>query len=346
MSLVPDELKSSLVATNSDSQGAVFWNWLRPLFASDDNEPRRDGDPQRGMALTVCVLLSCVLWLSLTLGEQRTQTVRLPVEVTETPAGQALAEVPPTHVQVQVQGRGLDLLRLLYAPPVVKVNATTSQVNVADEVTLPQGTSLQVESVTPASFEMALEPRRTRKVPVQSHVEVDLASDYELIGDPQLVPDSAEIAGAESVVEGVDVWPTTTSTIENLQDTVEVEVPLSDTLRRLVNVQPQAVRVTARAGRFVEETREVEVEVTGVPAGQDLVSLQPSTIRIRYRVLFRDLFKARRASEFFATVSYDQIRSDTTGYVTPRVHVPSDLYVRDSEPIPSRLRYYTFVSES
>ncbi|WP_103019215.1 YbbR-like domain-containing protein [Salinibacter altiplanensis] len=333
------------MATNSDSQGAVFWDWLRPLFASTDNEPRREPPPQRGMALTVCVLLSCVLWLSLTLGEQRTQTVRLPVEVTETPEGQALAEVPPTHVQVQVQGRGLDLLRLLYSPPVLKVNATTSQVDVADMVTLPQGTSLQIESVTPASFEMALEPPQTRRIPVQSRVEVDLASDYELIGAPQLVPDSVDIEGAESVVQGVDVWPTAPSTIENLQDTAEVQVPLADTLRRLVDVQPKAVRITARAGRFVEETREVEVEVTGVPSGQDLVSLQPSTVRIRYRVLFRDLFKARRASEFFATVSYDQIRSDTTGYVTPRVHVPPDLYIRDSEPIPSRLRYYTFVSE-
>lgn len=324
----------------------MFWDWLRPLFAPEEDEPRRDEDPRRGMAITVCVLLSCILWLSLTLGEQRTQTIRLPVEVVETPEGQALAEVPPTHVQVQLQGRGLDLIRLLYNPPVVEVRATTSQVDVADEIDLPQGTSLQLEAVTPASFEMALEPRQTRRVPVQSRVEVDVASDYELLEDPLIEPDSVEVEGAESVVRGVEAWPTTASTIENLQDTVEVQVPLADTLRRLVNVRPQDVRVIARAGRFVEETREVEVEVTGVPSGQDLVSLQPSTIRIRYRVLFRDLFKARRASEFFATVSYDQIRTDTTGYVTPRVHVPSDLHIRDSEPIPSRLRYYTFVSES
>lgn len=324
----------------------MFWDWLRPLFAPEEDEPRRDEDPRRGMAITVCVLLSCILWLSLTLGEQRTQTIRLPVEVVETPEGQALAEVPPTHVQVQLQGRGLDLIRLLYNPPVVEVRATTSQVDVADEIDLPQGTSLQLEAVTPASFEMALEPRQTRRVPVQSRVEVDVASDYELIEDPLIEPDSVEIEGAESVVRGVEAWPTTASTIENLQDTVEVQVPLADTLRRLVDVRPQDVRVIAHAGRFVEETREVEVEVTGVPSGQDLVSLQPSTIRIRYRVLFRDLFKARRASEFFATVSYDQIRTDTTGYVTPRVHVPSDLHIRDSEPIPSRLRYYTFVSES
>jgi hypothetical protein len=152
------------------------------------------------------------------------------------------------------------------------------------------------------------------------------------------------VRGARSIVREIDAWPTASQTIDNLQDTVEVQVPLADTLRRLVEVTPETVTLTARAGRFVEKTREVEVEVTGIPSGQNLVSLQPSTVRIRYRVLFEDFFKARRSSEFFATVSYDQIRSDTTGYVMPRVHVPTDLHIRNPESIPPRLRYYTFVT--
>jgi len=332
------------VASSSDSQGAVFWDRLRPLFAPSDETPRRDEDPNRGLAITVCVLLSCILWLSLTLGEQRTQTLRLPVEIVETPDGEALAEVPPSHVRAEMRGRGLDLMRILYNPPVVEVNATTGQVNVAEEITLPQGTSLQIQGVTPASFEMALEPLQTRQIPVRSRVQVNLASAYELIDTPQLDPDSVEVRGAESVVEGLATWPTTVHTIENLQDTVQTEVPLADTLARLVEVTPTEITLTARAGRFVEETREVEVEVTGVPSGQSLVSLQPSVIRVRYRVLFEDLFQARRSSEFFATVSYDQIRTDTTGFVTPRIGVPQDLLIRDPEPIPSRLRYYTFVT--
>lgn len=332
------------MASSNDSQGAIFWDRLRALFTPSEDERRRDEDPQRGLVITVCVLVSCVLWLSLSLGEQRTQTLRLPVNVVETPEGEGLAEMPPSHVQVQLQGRGLDLLRVLYSPPVVEVSATTGRVNVAEEITLPQGTSLRIESVVPTSFKMELEPLQTREIPVQNRVEVHPASAYELIGDLQLDPDSVEVTGAESIVEGLEGWPTKQRTIENLQDTTTVEVPLADTLGRLVEVFPKAVTLVARAGRFVEETRKVGVEVTGVPAGQDLVSLQPSSIRIRFRVLFEDLFKARRSSEFFATVSYDQIRTDTTGYVTPRVGVPSDLLIRNPEPIPSRLRYYTFVS--
>ena len=323
----------------------MFWDWLRPLVDGGDN-PGRDTDPRRGLAITVCVLLSVVPWLSLTLGEERSQTLRLPVEVVETPEGQALAERPPSHVQVGLEGRGLDLIRLLYNPPVVTVSATTGEVSVEEEINLPQGSSVQLESVTPSSFQIKLDALETRQLPVRSQVRIGLAEAYELIAPPELAPDSVRVQGARSVIEGMYIWPTEQTEIADLQGTLEVEVPLEDTLKGLVDVAPETVTLTARAGRFVEETQEVGVEVTGVPSGQNLVSLQPSTIRIRYRVLFRDMFKARRSSEFFATVSYDQIRSDTTGYVTPRVHVPPNLLIRDPEPMPSRLRYYTFVSGS
>ena len=56
------------------------------------------------------------------------------------------------------------------------------------------------------------------------------------------------------------------------------------------------------------------------------------------------MFASERAPDFFATVSYDQIREDTTGYVRPELHLPSDLIIRDPEMIPSRLQYYTFVA--
>jgi hypothetical protein len=296
--------------------------------------------------ITVCVLLSAVLWFSLTLMEERMQELRLPVEIGEMPAGQALAERPPSSVQVEVEGQGLDLLRLLYNPPVVPVDATTNRVNVEEAINISQGSSVRLEGVTPASFEVALDSLSTRRVPVHSRARVTLEEAHELINPPELNPDSVQVRGAESVVSEVEAWPTDSIKIDNLGDTVEVRAPLQDPPKGLAEVTPESVRLVARAGRFAKEKREVEVGVTGVPSGQDLVSLQPASVRVQYRVLFEDMFKARRSSEFFATVSYDRIRSDTTGYVTPRVGVPTDLLIRDPEPVPSRLRYYTFISEN
>jgi hypothetical protein len=174
-------------------------------------------------------------------------------------------------------------------------------------------------------------------------VSVSLPTSYEIVEGVRLRPDSVTISGARSLVGGFAAWPTDSMHVDDLRDSVAVTVPLSDTLRHLIDRDTTEVTAIVEAGRFAEATREIDVEVTGVPSNQNLVALEPSTINVKYRVLFDQLFESQRASDFFATVEYDQIRSDTTGYVKPRVHVPSDFLIRDPEPIPSKLRYYTFV---
>lgn len=333
------------MAPDSDSQVPIFLERLRTLFRPAPESGRRDEDSGRGTAIAVCVLLSVILWLSLTVQEQRMVRMSFPVEVTGVPEGQALSQRPPSSVDVQLQGRGMDLLRLIFDPPTVRVSAREGEIGVQEALDLPRVNEARIESVTPRTINLALEPRVERRVRVEPRINVELAPAHELIDGLTIQPDSITVQGAESVVNDLDAWPTDSLVLSDVRDTVQTEVPLQDSLSGLVERSASEVTVTARAGKFAEETRKVTVEVTGVPAGQDLVALQPSTIRIRYRVLFDQLFESRRSSEFFATVSYSQIRSDTTGYVEPQIHVPSDLVIRDPEPIPPRLQYYTFLSE-
>ena len=318
---------------------------MRSLFRPSDDRNTYDQDPHRGMAIAVCVLLSFVLWLSLTLQEKRMVTVAFPVEVGGVPPDKALVEQPPSSVDVQLQGSGMDLLRLVFDPPTIPASAGEEAINVQEALNIPRANDARVQSVTPQSIDVKMEPRIEREVPVRPRLNVKLASAYELIRPPRIQPGSISVSGATSIVSSLTTWPTDSLVLSDVRDTLQTTVSLTDTLTGLVERSADAVTVTIQSGKFAEETSEVKVEVTGVPAGQDLVALQPSTIRIRYRVLFEQLFDSRRSSEFFATVSYSQIRSDTTGYVTPRIHVPSDLVIRDPEPIPPRLQYYTFLSE-
>ena len=329
---------------DSDSQVPIFLERFQDLFRSSGEEGRRGEESSPGVAFMVCVLLSLVLWLSLSLQEQRTVIVEFPVEVGQLPEGQALVELPPSSVSVQLQGTGLDLLALIFDPPTVEVGPDQERVDVDQVLELPRANDATIESVVPSIIEIEMEERVERRLPVQPRLAVQTASSHELIDEPSMSPDSVTISGARSTVQSFSEWPTDSLTLENVRDTVRTTVALKDTLSGLTDRGQETVEVVVRAGKFAVETREVTVEVTGVPAGQDLLALQPSSIRIRYRVLFDQLFESRRSSEYFATVSYDQIRSDTTGYVEPRIHVPTDLVIRDPEPIPPRLRYYTFLS--
>lgn len=331
------------MASSSDSQVPIFLDRLRSLFRSSSPD-RREEEPRRGLVIATCVLLSLVLWLSLTLQEQRTVSVAFPVEVEGVAEGQAFTERPPSTVRVQLQGTGMDLLRLAFNPPTIRVEAGGDELNVEEAIDLPSANDARVESIQPRVIDVRMEPRVERVLPVRSRLAIHPASTYELIDSPSFEPDSVTVAGAKSVISSLESWPTDSLTLENVQDTLRRAVPLQDTLSGLVERSTDQVTAIVQTGRFAEENREVTVEVTGVPAGQDLITLQPSTVTIRYRVLFEQLFESRRSSEFFATVSYSEIRRDTTGFVEPQIHVPSGLVIRDPEPIPPRVRYYTFLS--
>lgn len=325
-------------SSDSTSSYPVFWERLREIF-----ELRQVPSTSDGTALTICILIALVLWAALTLQETRTVTFDVPTELVNVPEGQALVAEPPAHVRVQVTGEVIQLLYLYANPPQAPIDASNSEVSV-EEVLGLTGSNVTIDAITPSEIAVPLEPRVERSVPVVPRVEVALEDGYELLNPPTVQPDSVTVSGAESIIESLQQWPTAARTVDALRDSVQIQVPLADTLNPLVSRSVDMVTFEAQAGRFAEETRELFVEVTGVPPGQNLVALEPPVVRVRYRVLFDEMFEARRANDFSAVVNYDQIRSDTTGRVEPRIHVPAGLTIRDPEPTPSRLRYFTLMS--
>lgn len=337
------------MAANTNQQGAIILDRLRRLFLRNTNASSSSNDadgrqPRRTLVLATCFLISFVIWLSLTLQEQRTISFDVPTEVINMPNGQALTHVPPKTVQVKVSGEGRQLIWLYLNPPTMPIDAASSEVNVESALDLAQEAGVRIESVDPQRVDLVKESRVERSLPVVSRVDIRLPPAHELLGPPLFTPDSITVTGAASVVGSLTGWPTAQQTLDGVTDTVTTTIPLLDTLSQLTERSASSVQLTAQAGAFAEASREVTVDVTGVPSNQDLVALDPSTIRVRYRVLFDQLFESQRASGFFATVSYNQIRSDTTGYVQPRIHVPDNLVIRDPSPTPARLQYYTFVS--
>jgi hypothetical protein len=330
---------------NNDPQGPIFIDRLRRLFISDDADDSGDDDTsRRGLPMAVCILISFVIWLSLTLQEPRTVSFEVPTRLVNMPADKALTDVPPSTVRVKVSGEGRQLIWLYMNPPTLPIDAANSEVNVAAALDLAQEAGVQIESVEPQRVDLVKEPRVERTVPVASRVDVRLPPAHELLHPPRLMPDSVQVTGAASVVGVLEAWPTESRVLDGVTDTVETTVALLDTLSRLTERSTESITLRVEAGKFAEATREIDVDVTGVPSNQNLVALDPSTIRVRYRVLFDQLFESQRVSNFFATVPYSQIRSDTTGYVEPRIHTPPNLVIRDPEPLPARLQYYTFVS--
>lgn len=332
-------------STDTGSQGPIFWERLLKVFKSSTNgQAPPDDDPHRPAVIALCLVLSIVLWLVSTLGEKRTIMMDIPTSIVNVSSSRALTKVPPSSVQAEIQGQGLQLIMMHINRPQAVLDITSGSVNVRQALTLTEDSDIDVLDVTPREINVSTEPRMERRVPVRSRLDLELPPSYELLGPIRLQPDSVTISGAESIVRSLSLWPTQRMTINDMRDSLSTNVPLSDTLGTLIDRSLTSVQAVAKAGRFTEDSLRIDVDVSGVPFDQNLVDLEPRTITVKYRVLFDQMFEAKTASGFFATVSYEEIRSDTSGFVEPEISVPNDLQIRDPQPYPARLRYYTFLT--
>lgn len=330
-----------MASGDSSQKRTLLADRLRNYFTRGDNGglPQDDSPRRRGIAVSVCLLISATLWFTFTMQETDTVTVPMRTEITNLPADQALREPPPETVRVQVAGERIQLLRIYWDPPTVRINGTLDRVDLEDVVgDLPKNVS--VLGISPQVIDLKKEQRIMKRVPVRLDASITIPPTHDLIDDIRLTPDSIDIAGAVSVVSQIRYWPTVPLRHKDLRDSLVATVALKDTLTEIVWHNPDYVVVSAVAREFTEGVREVDVNVRGIPSNDELVTLDPPTIKVRYRVLFSQYDEVQRAPDFYAEVSYDEILRDTTGRVRPNLHLPPDLEIRDVEMIPSTVGYF------
>ena len=294
--------------------------------------------------ITVCILISILLWFIFSMQETHTILLELPTEIRNLPPDEALTVLPPRTVRVQVQGEGIQLLRIYYNRPVIPVDASAEEVSFED-VAAELMSNVQLESVIPRTFVVRKEPRVSRTVPIEPRIEIRTPPAYDLLGPIRLRPDSVAVSGAASIIENLRAWPTEHRVFENVRDTLRVVVALADTLTGLVLREFNEVTVEAVVEEFTEGEREIKVLVPGAPLGEEYVQLSPPSIRVRYLVPLSQYDAARHAEDFFATVPYDEIRSDTTGRVRPRLHLPEGLDLREVTFTPLTLHYFNVLTD-
>ncbi len=327
----------------ANSESGVITTWLlgrlRTVF---DRAQGRESGPEyrprrKGLVITLCILASVLLWFTFAIRETYTRILEFPTEVRNLPADEALADLPPTRVRAQVEGEGLQLIRLYYDPPVIPIDAASETVDLA--VVAPDVIkNVRLDAVMPRSVMVYRERRIQRHLPIRARVTVKTPDGHHLIGTLDLDPDSVWVSGAQSVVGGLRFWPTSNGTIESGKDTLRVVAPLSDSLAGLVMLSESTVSIRGQVREFTEGSRLVDVYVLDTPIGQR-VSLEPARVRITFQVPIGQYDRAM-SSEMWATVPYDEIRMDSTGSVAPIPALPEGITFRQLRFEPPVLRYF------
>lgn len=303
---------------------------------------RPEAAPRRkGLLIALCVAVSTTVWFLFSLQRTYTTNLSFPTVVQNVPPTQALASRPPGEVGVQVQGSGLDLIQLRAQPISITLDAS-NQVVFLDPAQFDLPGNVVLQSISQRTIQLDTDTLISRRIPIQLESDIVVPSTHDFIDYPRLEPDSVVVSGAASLINTLSYWPTEVYREQDLRDSLRVTLALRDSLGDLVALSINETTLNAEVSAFTQATREIDVAVQGAPStlSQKVVTLDPSTITVRYRVPFAQYNTAQQTTDFYATVSYDAILADTTGRIQPRLHLPANIILRDIEQVPSTLRYY------
>jgi YbbR domain-containing protein len=211
------------------------------------------------------LLLALLLYAHVVTDQQRESRLTIPLALTGLPDSLAVSGTVPSRVTVDVRGKWKDLIRLgligrQLTVDLAGVSPGRFQKSIsADDVrerAIPAELAKAVDVtdvIEPRTVDVLVEAKRRRSVPLLARLVGTPADGYELVGDPEVEPDSAVVAGPQSVVENLDTLRTLPVDIAGERERIQRQVQL-DTGASPIVVQPRRVLVTLRIARTAPDS--------------------------------------------------------------------------------------------
>lgn len=296
---------------------------------------------ERIAVFAVAYIIAVVLWFMVNLS--RSFTINLPVVVNwgDVPKEKAPTSELPQTLDVSVVGEGWQLISFYNNPPAIYVDAREGEISLQELVLEQMNDYAQINAtrVNPPTINVTLDEKIDKRVPVKHNVTVGFRDLYDFVGVPYLVPDSVTLTGAESLLKNVRNWETQELTLEDVRENLNQTVPLVEP-GALLSLDQNEVRFRAAISEYTEGEVRVLLRARNVPENRS-VSFSPTVITIKYDVPLTEFAQAQEIVPFRAYVSFEEIRADSSGFVSPTISNVSDtLHIRLRNYQPRRVAYY------
>jgi len=244
--------------------------------------------PFRQLGIKIlAILLAAVLWFTVAGEHVVERSLRVPLELRNTPEAMEIVGNAPDSVDVRIRGSSAVLSRIQPGEIMAVLDLSTARAGSrlfhirADEVRAPFG--VDVTQVVPATLSLELEKSARRNVPVVAATDGDPAPGF-VIGRVTADPASVEIVGPDSRVRQVAEATTEPVVVTGARAVVRdgVTVGVADSSVRLA--KPQSANVTVEIWPAPVERTVPDVPVRYRNLGAGLrANISPQFARVTIR---------------------------------------------------------------
>ncbi len=205
------------------------------------------------LTLAIAVLMACALWTYVTLTRTYEDDVQVPILVAP-PAGQTIISSVPTAMTVRVRTSGLRLANFqLFKRPDTCILSLEQQspsdpsvfsvTNTALVRELSAALDVRVVSVSPMDVAVRTGTPVMKSVPLSMPYTINCREGFVLTSPPVADRASVLLKGIADVITPLKQWSTKRIMLDDVHESMSIDVPVNDSLPSLVDVAPHVVRV-------------------------------------------------------------------------------------------------------
>jgi len=287
------------------------------------------------------VIFAVILWGSISLSDIFYTNVDVKLTLTNFPQGYTTGSLLPEKIQLRVKGQGWRLVSINVGPETefrvsVGGDSGMNNLNLYDYLESNRWLLSDVEiiNILPDSIRFFVERIISKKLPVNSGLELEFKPGYGLASNIIFKPDSVVVTGPFSILKKMGEIKTTNKTLSPLDSRTETEVNLPS--MNGFNYSANLIEVILDVQRIVDKQFEnIIVDVIDIPSRKEVVLL-PNKIGFNVRGGIEILGKLK-PDQFRAFIRYQSLVQDTTGSVIPFLELPKNVTLQFVKP--DRLRY-------
>lgn len=229
------------------------------------------------LTLAIAVVMACALWTYVTLTRTYEDDVQVPIIVAP-PAGQTIISSVPTDMTVRVRTSGLRLanFRLFKRPDTCTLSleqqspsdpSVFSVSNTALLRELSAALSVRVIGVSPMDVTVRTGTPVMKSVPLSVPYTINCREGFVLTSPPVADRASVLIKGIADVITPLTQWSTKRIMLEDVHESMSIDVPVNDSLPSMIDVTPHSVRVHIT----VQQVAEAQVHDVPVVLSKQLI---------------------------------------------------------------------------
>ncbi len=282
-------------------------------------------------------LLSCLLWLSLSLDQtyEIEKRIRIKVNVTKP---FAISSYLPVHVDAKLKSKGWLLLKYLASfdkeivyefNPLLERKQKLSVIDFLNDNLEPG--SIIVSGCMPETLSLKIGRYEEKYIKILPRFSIECKEGYQVVGKPNVEPDSVLVGGAAEFLDGLAFIPTEIVNYTNVNADINKLIRLSDSLQNIITLKQDEARLYIKVEPSAEKVFQmVEINVNNVPHEREVLLL-PQFVELQLKggvnqLASLDINKIEGSLEFL------NILKDTTGSVSPQFTLPSGISIISVNP--------------